>query len=204
MCGGCLSGLGVGTTNCTLFEHFFHHPMTSVMLLWSKDLNHFTLSSSTEKGICCPFTPHDYHILILPFNVRLLCHSVLWSVLSLQSCKDYLLLLLLFLLSLMPIYSPMFRHKQFKFGAWKKKVLKEKSYSCHRDSITTCLANIHSFMLRDCKQLPWAGDLSPEITLSTVKVHDRKKDQVKVQTSKVPNLPYSKTILHERIKYVSC
>ncbi|XP_025098007.1 LOW QUALITY PROTEIN: dynein gamma chain, flagellar outer arm-like [Pomacea canaliculata] len=69
-----------------------------------------------------------------------------------------------------------------------------------RDSITTCLANIHSFMLRDCKQLPWAGDLSPEITLSTVKVHDRKKDQVKVQTSKVPNLPYSKTILHERIK----
>lgn len=48
MCGGCLSGLGVGATNCTLFEHFFHHPMTS-MLLWSKDLNHFTLSSSTVK-----------------------------------------------------------------------------------------------------------------------------------------------------------
>ncbi|XP_070190368.1 uncharacterized protein [Littorina saxatilis] len=69
-----------------------------------------------------------------------------------------------------------------------------------RDSITTCLANIHSFVLRDCKQLPWAGDLNPEVTLSTVKVHDKKKDQLKVQTVKVPNLPYSKTILSERIK----
>ena len=55
-------------------------------------------------------------------------------------------------------------------------------------------------MLRDCKQLPWAGDLNPEVTLSTVKVHDKKKDQLKVQTVKVPNLPYSKTILQERIK----
>lgn len=70
----------------------------------------------------------------------------------------------------------------------------------NRDSITTCLANIHSFVLRDCKQLPWAGDLNPEVTLSTVKVHDKKKDQLKVQTVKVPNLPYSKTILQERIK----
>lgn len=69
-----------------------------------------------------------------------------------------------------------------------------------RDSITTCLANIHSFVLRDCKQLPWAGDLNPETTLSTVKAHDKKKDQLKVQTVKVPNLPYSKTILYERIK----
>ncbi|XP_076466964.1 uncharacterized protein LOC143298129 [Babylonia areolata] len=69
-----------------------------------------------------------------------------------------------------------------------------------RDSITTCLANIHSFVLRDCKQLPWAGDLNPEVTLSTVKVHDKKKDQLKVQTVKVPNLPYSKTILQERVK----
>lgn len=69
-----------------------------------------------------------------------------------------------------------------------------------RDSITTCLANIHSFVLRDCKQLPWAGDLNPEVTLSTVKAHEKKKDQLKIQTVKVPNLPYSKTILHERIK----
>ncbi|XP_067674368.1 uncharacterized protein [Haliotis asinina] len=68
------------------------------------------------------------------------------------------------------------------------------------DNVTTCLANIHSFVLRDCKQMPWAGELSPEISLNTVKVTEKKKDQLKVMTLKVPNLPYSKTILHERIK----
>ncbi|GFN75495.1 dynein beta chain, ciliary [Plakobranchus ocellatus] len=68
------------------------------------------------------------------------------------------------------------------------------------ESITTSLANIHSFVLRDCKQMPWAGDVSTEITMTTVKVHEKKKDQLKVQTVSVPNLPYSKVILQERIK----
>ncbi|XP_052089132.1 uncharacterized protein LOC127725852 isoform X10 [Mytilus californianus] len=68
------------------------------------------------------------------------------------------------------------------------------------ESITTCLANIHSFVLRDCRQLPWAGDLSPEITINKIKVLEKKKEQFKVEAVKVPNLPYSKTILHERIK----
>jgi hypothetical protein len=68
------------------------------------------------------------------------------------------------------------------------------------ENITTCLANIHSFVLRDCRQLPWAGDLSPEITINKIKYHEKKKDQIKIEAVKVPNLPYSKTILHERIK----
>ncbi|OPL21670.1 LOW QUALITY PROTEIN: hypothetical protein AM593_02226, partial [Mytilus galloprovincialis] len=54
--------------------------------------------------------------------------------------------------------------------------------------------------LRDCRQLPWAGDLSPEITINKIKVLEKKKEQFKVEAVKVPNLPYSKTILHERIK----
>ncbi|KAK3577475.1 hypothetical protein CHS0354_032326 [Potamilus streckersoni] len=69
-----------------------------------------------------------------------------------------------------------------------------------RDSITLCLANIHSFVLRDCRQMPWAGDLNPEITLSSITQHEKKKDQLKVSTVKVPNLPYSKVILHDRIR----
>ena len=68
------------------------------------------------------------------------------------------------------------------------------------EHITTCLANIHSYVLRDCRQMPWAGDLSPEITLSSVKQHEKKKEQLKVMNNKVPNLPYSKLILNERIR----
>ncbi|CAL1527205.1 unnamed protein product [Lymnaea stagnalis] len=69
-----------------------------------------------------------------------------------------------------------------------------------RESITTSLANIHSFVLRDCKQMPWAGDVSANISMTTIKVHEKKKDQLKYQTDNVPNLPYSKVILHERIR----
>ncbi|XP_060567478.1 dynein axonemal heavy chain 5-like [Ruditapes philippinarum] len=49
------------------------------------------------------------------------------------------------------------------------------------------------------ERMPWAGDLSPEITLSSVKQHEKKKEQLKVTSAKVPNLPYSKLILNERI-----
>lgn len=69
------------------------------------------------------------------------------------------------------------------------------------EKVTSCLANIHSFVLRDCAQLPWAGDLSEEININQVKV-EKKKDQqiVKFLPAKLPNLPYSKVILQERIK----
>ncbi|XP_059166583.1 dynein axonemal heavy chain 8-like [Physella acuta] len=69
-----------------------------------------------------------------------------------------------------------------------------------RESITTSLANIHSFVLRDCKQMPWAGDVSTTISMTTIKVHEKKKDQLKYQTDNVPNIPYSKVILQERIR----
>lgn len=71
----------------------------------------------------------------------------------------------------------------------------------HSEKVTSCLANIHSFVLRDCAQLPWAVDLSEEININQVKV-EKKKDQqiVKFLPAKVPNLPYSKVLLQERIK----
>ncbi|KAK6187606.1 hypothetical protein SNE40_005595 [Patella caerulea] len=67
-------------------------------------------------------------------------------------------------------------------------------------SVTACLANIHSYVLKDCKQMPWAGELGSTIDINTFKVNDKKKDQLKLTTVKVPNLPYSKIILQERIK----
>lgn len=67
-------------------------------------------------------------------------------------------------------------------------------------SVTNCLANIHSFVLRDCKQTIWAGDQSPEVTMIQVSINERKKEQIKTKTLKVPNLPYSKIMLLEQIK----
>lgn len=66
--------------------------------------------------------------------------------------------------------------------------------------MTNCLANIHSFLLRDCKQTIWAGDQSPEISLVQVSINERKKEQIKLKPLKVPNLPYSKVMLLEQIR----
>jgi len=57
--------------------------------------------------------------------------------------------------------------------------------------------------LRDCRQLPWAGDLGVEVTMVQHKVHDKKKEQIKSQPVTLPNHPYSKIIMQERIKYVT-
>uniref|UniRef100_A0A2C9K4Z2 AAA+ ATPase domain-containing protein n=1 Tax=Biomphalaria glabrata TaxID=6526 RepID=A0A2C9K4Z2_BIOGL len=70
-----------------------------------------------------------------------------------------------------------------------------------RESITTSLANIHSFVLRDCKQIPWAGDVNATVNMTSFKVNEKKKDQLKFSLATVPNLPYSKVILHERIRF---
>lgn len=67
-------------------------------------------------------------------------------------------------------------------------------------SVTNCLANIHSFILRDCKQTIWAGDQSSEVQMVQVSINERKKEQIKHKQLKVPNLPYSKLILLEQIK----
>lgn len=64
----------------------------------------------------------------------------------------------------------------------------------------TCMANIHSFALQDCRQTKWAGDTNDEITVTQVKINDKKKDQLKVTSQKMPNRPYSKAIMLENIR----
>ena len=66
--------------------------------------------------------------------------------------------------------------------------------------MSACLANIHSFVLRDCKQTPWAGELSEQVHMTQVAVNERRKELIRVKTLKLPNLPYSKLIMHEHIK----
>ena len=68
------------------------------------------------------------------------------------------------------------------------------------ESVTTVMANIHKFVLLDCRQMPWAGEQTEEVTLTQVKVNEKKKDQMKVQTLKLPNLLYSKGIILKQIK----
>ena len=52
-------------------------------------------------------------------------------------------------------------------------------------SVTNCLANIHSFLLRDCKQAAWAGDQSAEVQMVQVSINERKKEQIKHKQLKV-------------------
>ena len=61
-----------------------------------------------------------------------------------------------------------------------------------------CLSNIHSFILHDCNQIPWAGSTDETIQITTLKIHG-KKESIKVQTLDVANLPYTKLIMKERI-----
>ncbi|XP_041462850.1 dynein heavy chain 8, axonemal-like [Lytechinus variegatus] len=68
-----------------------------------------------------------------------------------------------------------------------------------RENLVTCMSTIHSFVLRDCNQIPWAGSVDEKIKLTTLKLHG-KKEIVKVHTHKVDNLPYTKLIMKERIK----
>lgn len=72
-------------------------------------------------------------------------------------------------------------------------------YVCS-NSVTLTLANVHSFILRDCKQTVWAGDQSTEVSMVQVSINERKKEQIKHKQLKVPNLPYSKMMLLEQIR----
>ena len=65
------------------------------------------------------------------------------------------------------------------------------------------MANIHIYVLSDCRQIKWAGDVSEELTISQIKQHEKKRDVLKTNTQKYPNRPYSKTIMLENIKWVS-
>ncbi|XP_074662754.1 uncharacterized protein LOC141915202 [Tubulanus polymorphus] len=68
------------------------------------------------------------------------------------------------------------------------------------ESVINCMANIHNFILTESKQIPWAGDASEEIMMTNIRVQDKRKDLIKSTSIKVPNLPYSKTMVLENIK----
>ncbi|CAG5121561.1 unnamed protein product, partial [Candidula unifasciata] len=68
------------------------------------------------------------------------------------------------------------------------------------ENIAECLANIHGCVLRECGRLSWAGDISAEIHLTSCTPLEEKKEQLRAENAIVPNLPYSKVILLERIR----
>ena len=68
------------------------------------------------------------------------------------------------------------------------------------DSVVSCIANIHSYVLADCRQTRWVGDTSDEVTLTQFKQHEKKRDIVKSTTHTLPNRPYTKNIMLENIK----
>ncbi|XP_071801693.1 uncharacterized protein [Asterias amurensis] len=72
-----------------------------------------------------------------------------------------------------------------------------------RENLVSCLSNIHSFILHDCNQIPWAGSTEETVQITTLKIHG-KKESIKVQTLDVPNLPYTKLIMKERINLNHC
>lgn len=74
-----------------------------------------------------------------------------------------------------------------------------------RDKLAKCMSEIHSYMLQECRQVPWSGfeefnlNSSEEFTWRSASVAstitEKKKKNERI-------LPYSKSILHELIKQV--
>ncbi|XP_041109797.1 dynein heavy chain 8, axonemal-like [Polyodon spathula] len=65
------------------------------------------------------------------------------------------------------------------------------------------MASIHCQMLKECQQVPWAGSCDPALTLNSVtlqKTESDGKETVKTEPVTVPNMPYSKAIVKERIE----
>lgn len=76
-----------------------------------------------------------------------------------------------------------------------------------REKVAQCMSEIHSFMLNECRQIPWAGSFEKDIKLPQsppVKTPNDKKIPKASSTSSmintIPNWPYSKNILEELIK----
>jgi dynein heavy chain len=70
------------------------------------------------------------------------------------------------------------------------------------DRLSQTIFEIHSFMLKECKQLNWAGNMEKELKITHTKIIEKKKEQIqKTYTVSVPNWPYSKSILQEQIRY---
>ena len=68
------------------------------------------------------------------------------------------------------------------------------------DKIIACMANIHSYVLEECRQNKWAGDTSEEVQLTQFKLQDKKKETLKSSVVTMPNRPHSKSIMLENIK----
>ena len=64
----------------------------------------------------------------------------------------------------------------------------------------SCVANIHSYVLNECRQTKWAGTFDETISLTSVKTNDKKKDGLKSESLSLPNRPYSKAIMLENIR----
>jgi dynein heavy chain len=72
-----------------------------------------------------------------------------------------------------------------------------------RNKISQSMCDIHFFMLKECRQIPWAGSFEKDIKIQQTKIVEKKKEQIsKTITIGIPNWPYSKNILQEQIKLV--
>ncbi|RXM36617.1 Dynein heavy chain 5, axonemal [Acipenser ruthenus] len=72
-----------------------------------------------------------------------------------------------------------------------------------RKQVAGTMASIHCQMLKECQQVPWAGSCDPTLTLNTVtlqKTENDGKETVRTEPVTVPNMPYSKAIVKERIE----
>ncbi|CAK8694917.1 unnamed protein product [Clavelina lepadiformis] len=73
-----------------------------------------------------------------------------------------------------------------------------------REALTMAIANMHSLTLRDCKQTSWAGETNETVSVTATSLQTKKdKESIKVEKMEMPNLPYSKSILLERIKLMN-
>lgn len=65
-------------------------------------------------------------------------------------------------------------------------------------------AEMHAAMLREqCQQLEFVGEVADEVLLNEVRVADKKKDILKTVQLRLPNMPYSKSLLLEHIRYAN-
>jgi len=73
--------------------------------------------------------------------------------------------------------------------------------SSFSDRLKMVLANVHSYLLDICGQIPFAGVPEEEIEYNTpVKMNDKKSGGTKLQSVRLLNRPYSKCILAENIR----
>lgn len=79
-----------------------------------------------------------------------------------------------------------------------------------RDKISKCMSEIHSYMLNECKQIPWAGnnekDMIVELNAKTASVEKKKETQSaknnQSANNQLQNFPYSRNILNELMRLV--